>query len=249
MKSIEEFLSDLKRRQTSCSGALTSQQHNRRPVLPQAVRQAANRRWQIFPVYPLAKLNGNRDLLIGEATSDISRLEELAAEYPLCGWGVAVGPSSLCILEVSGAQGSDSLAALSREEGECLTLQARRGDTAWAFFRYPKGLVLRDSAKKLAAGLRMLGRGDSCALPPSGGSVYINPWAEVETVPTWLRELAFETPDTPPANTVPVPACPSRPVPCRPNTHFEKPHRGTRKGYPVFGQAGWRGGYRISRQR
>jgi hypothetical protein len=64
--------------------------------------------------------------------------------------------------------------------GECLTtLQAHHGDTAWAFFRWPKGLVLRATAKKLALGVSVLADVDSCVLVP-----FSNPWAETEAVPS-----------------------------------------------------------------
>ena len=248
MKSVEEFFADLERRQSSPSARLTFNHHDRSPV-PDAVRQAANRGWQIFPVSLLAKATGRPDLLIGEATSDLSRLEELATEYPGCDWRIAVGPSSLCILQLDGQLGRNAFAALSQVQGECLTLQAQRGDLSWAFFRWPKGLVLRSSAKNLASGVSMLGKGDSCVIPPSGGCVYLNPWAEIEAVPCWLRELAFETPDTPPRRVVPVPASLPRPAPCRSRAPFEKSDCGTEKGYPISGHAGWRGGYRISRRR
>jgi hypothetical protein len=231
------------------SAALTSSTNHRHSILPEEVRQAANLGWRIFPVSPLAKLMGNRDLLIGEATCDVSRLEEFAAEYPSCEWRVAVGPSSLCVLQVVGPEGRNSFAALSQDQGECLTLQSRRGETAWAFFRWPAGLVLRASAKKLAPGVRILADGDSCPVPPSGGCVYVNPWEGVQAVPCWLRELGFEAPDDPPGKAAPVPAPSHRPAPCRPAAHFPKPHRDTRKGYPICGQVPLARGYRISHRR
>jgi len=248
MRSIEEFLSEVARRKNSPSAAFTSDQWNRRSALPDAMRQAASRGWHVFPVSRLAKLMGNPDLLIGEASSNLSRLEELSAEYAPCEWRLAHGPSSLCVLELSGRQGSHAFAALSGQE-ECLTLQAQRADMACAFFGYPEPLVLRDSAKKLAPGLRMLGPDDSCTIPPCRGWFYINPWAEVEAVPKWLRELAFDAPDTPPAITVSVPVRSSRPAPCRSRQPFAKPPRTARNGYPVHDYAGWRAGFRISRRR
>jgi hypothetical protein len=240
---IEPFLKSL----SSPLAAFTSSTNHRHSILPEEVRQAANLGWRIFPVCPLAKLLGNRDLLIGEATCDVSRLEELAAEYPSCEWRVAVGPSSLCVLQVVGPEGRNSFAALSQEQGESLTLQSRRGDTAWAFFRWPAGLVLRASAKKLAPGVRILADGESCPIPPSGGCVYLNPWEEVQAVPCWLRELGFETPDDPPGKAAPVPAPPPCPAPCR-TAHSPKPHRNTRKGYPVCSKPPLARGYRISRR-
>ena len=83
MKSIEEFFSGLALRQSSSATSLPASRI-RPSVLPDAVRQAANRGWHIFPVSQLAKLTANPDLLIGEATAEIARLEELAAEYPSC---------------------------------------------------------------------------------------------------------------------------------------------------------------------
>lgn len=249
MRSIEDFFSDLERSQASPSTRLPFNRHNHRSPLPDTVRQVANRGWHIFPVSPLAKATGRPDLLISEATSDISRLEELAVGYSGCDWRVVLGPSSLCILEVDGPQGRDSLTALSREHPECLTLEARRGDAAWAFFRWPTGLALRRSAKKLATGVRILEPSDSCVIPPSRGSCFVNPGADVEAVPCWLRELAFETPDNPAGTTVPMPAPPPRPNPCRSRRLVQTPCHGAQKGYPVHGHAGWRGGFRITRRR
>jgi hypothetical protein len=212
------------------------------------VREAAARGLKLFPVSQLAKLT-NPDSLIAEATSDIFRLEELAdAAQPLWGYRLAVGPSGLCIWRVDGPMSRGSLSALVPDLDECLTLQARCGDAILALFKWPQGLVLRSSSRRLVTGVRILGDGDSCIIPPSGGCVWLNPWAEIEDLPYSLRDLAFETPDTPGGKAVTVPALSRRPTPCRSRAQFENPQRGVRKGYPICGQAGWRGGYRISRQ-
>ena len=225
----------------SPSTASTSSPGNLSLGLPEEVRRVANRGWHVFPVSALAKFTAQPDLLIGEATSEISRLDEFAAEYPLCGWRVAVGPSSLCILRLQGQEGRSSFVALSADQGECLTLQAHQGDTAWAFFRWPTGLVLRTSGTKLALGMRILRERDSCIIPPSSNCVFLNPWGEIDAIPSWLRELAFETPDSPPGIARPIPAFSPPPVPCRSKAHFGK-HRGVRKGYPTC-QTGLRGGF------
>jgi Bifunctional DNA primase/polymerase, N-terminal len=152
MESIEEFFSNLEH-PSSPSKRFTPTHHNDRSTLPDAVRQAANRGWKIFPLSMLAKAAARPDLLISEATSDLSRLEELAATYPGCDWRVAAGPSSLSILRLDGQLGRNAFRVLSREQGECLTLQAQRGDAGLAFFRRPAGLVLRNAAKELAPGV------------------------------------------------------------------------------------------------
>lgn len=172
--------------------------------LPTEVRQVANLGLSMFPVPFIAKLAGNPELMIGEATNEILRLEELAVEYPSCGWRIAIGPSSLCVLQLVGQVGKNSFAALSQDMEACLTLQFHRGDNAWVFFRQPVGLVLRTSAKILAPGVRVLIEGDSCPLPPASERASATSWAEIEAVPYWLRELAFETPDSPQAEAAPV---------------------------------------------
>jgi len=201
---------------TSPSTAFTSSTGNRPLTLPEEVRQAANRGWHVFPISPLAKFTAQPDLLFRCATCEVSRLDELAAAYPPCGWRVAVGPSSMCILQLEGEVGRNSFAALNQDQGECVTLQACQGDTAWAFFRWPTGLVLRTSGTKLAFGMRILRERDSCPIPPSSYCAYLNPWAEVDAIPSWLRDLAFETPDGPPRNAIPIPALSPRPVPVAP---------------------------------
>ncbi len=85
---------------SSPSAAFTSSPRNRPSTLPEEVRQAANLGLRIFPVSSFAKLTGNPDLMIEEATSEISRLEELATEYEFCcEYRVAVD-SSLCVLRI-----------------------------------------------------------------------------------------------------------------------------------------------------
>jgi hypothetical protein len=246
MTSVEEFFFQ-QYGPGSPSAAFPARQGADPSALHEAVRQAANRGWRVFPISPLAKFTGRHELLICEAISDIPRLEELAAEYPLCDWRVAIGPSSLCIVQLDGQEGRESFASLSQDQGECLTLQTHRGDTAWAFFQWPRGL--RASARKPPPGMRILGEDMSCIIPPSANCHYLNPAADVDAVPQWLRELAFEISDTPAGSAAPVPVIRPRPVPCRTTTHFSKPHRGVRKGYSVCDQAGWRRGFRVSRRR
>jgi len=248
MKSIEEFFSDLERR-GSLSARLSFNPRNHPSALPDAIREAANRGWKVFPWSMLAKATACPDLLLGEATSDLSRLEELAAEYPGCGWRVAAGPWSVCILQLDGQAGRNGFWSLSQEHGECHTLQAKRGDSASAFFRWPRGLQLRTSTKELITGVRILGEGEGCFIPSSAGCSYVNPWAEIEAVPCWLRELAFETPENPPGKALPVPAFSSRPPACRSRARVQKSTRAIRAGYSVHDQAGWHGQFRISRRR
>lgn len=169
MRSLEEFFRERNRR-TFPGLALNAKANHARFELHPDLRQAANRGLRIFPVTEIAKLTGQPDQLIGEATCDVSRLEELATEHPYCLWRVALGPSNVCVLLVDGFQGRASLATLSQHEEDPLTLCAQRGDTVWAFFRHPKGLQLRDSARKLAPAVAVLANGESCPTPPSAAA-------------------------------------------------------------------------------
>jgi hypothetical protein len=157
--------------------------------------------------------------------------------------------SSLCILQLCGPQGQNSFAALSHEQGDCLTLQSRRGDFAWAFFLWPRGLVLRKPGKELAPGMKMLRRNESCVIPPSGGAAYVNPWADPEAVPNWLRELAFEAQPSPAANALPAIAPSPRPNACRSRLPFQEPRTRTGNNHPFRNRAARHAEYRISCRR
>jgi len=237
---LEEFFSQLS---SSRPAAFNPHQCQDRPFLREEVRQAASLGLRIYPVSVLAKLK-NPDSLIGEATCEITRLEELATEYgsPCREWRVRVDPS-LCVLRVDGQVGRNSVSVLSQhDQEEHDTPQAYRGDTVWTFFRKPKGMLRRASVRKLASGVSLLSDGDSCPVPVSSERN-----SDIRAIPNWLRELAFEAPDTSPGTSAPVPASSPRPVPCRPAAHFLKPRKGARKCYPGCDHAGWRRG--ISRRR
>lgn len=233
----------------SPSAAFNSRHCNQDPL--EAARELAYQGLKLFPVSLAAKLAGDPDRWIAAATDDTTLLEEhSAAVKSVWGYRLALGPSGLCVLVLDGAVGRASFAALVPDLDGCLTLQARRGDVMYAFFRQPVGMKRVASARKLAPGVSLLGDGESCIVPPSGGAVWANPGAEIETLPYALRELlASEDPDSPPGRSMPVPKPSPRPVPCRSTVRFPLPHHGPRKGHPNCNQARWNGGYRIYRQR
>ncbi len=248
MRSLDDFFNEHNKRDFRGLAQTSATRRSRFELHPE-LRQAANRGLAIFPVPESARLTGQPEMLIGEATSQTSRLEELAAEHPNCSWRAALGPSKLCAMRIDGTLGRASLAARSRDEEDSFTLRAKSGDTVWAFFRYPVGLTLRSSAKKLVPGVSVLAIGESCPIPPSGTSTWLNPWAEIEAVPYWLRELAFESPNNSPGEAVPVRTLSPRPIPCRSALRSEKPHLRVQNGHPNCNQGGWGRGFRPSRRR
>lgn len=227
----------------SFSGAFNSRHFNQ--DLSDEVRELARMGLKLFPVSLAAKLAGDPNRWIDDATDDISLLDELSTA-PLWGYRLALGPSGLCALVLNGAVGRASFAALVPDLAECFTLQARRGDVLHAFFRQPAGMKRIVSVRKLAPGVSILGDCAGFDVPPTGGAAWINPGAEIETLPYALRELlGLEPPDSPPGRAMPAPK-PPRPVPCRSTVYFPQPDKAPRRGHPVCGQ---RGGYRISRRR
>ena len=248
MRSLEEFFNEHNKRDFRGLAQTSASRQSRFELHPE-LRQAANRGLAIFPVPESARLTGQPERLIGEATSQISRLEEFAAEHPTCSWRAALGLSKLCAMRIDGTLGRASVAARSRDEEDSFTLRARRGDTVWAFFRYPFGLTLRSSAKKLAPGVSVLAIGESCPIPPSCGSTWLNPWAEIEAVPFWLLELAFEPPSSPPGKALQVPSPSPRAGRFRFHEQPANPPHGPRKGYAICDQGGFHRGYRVCRRR
>jgi hypothetical protein len=240
---VEQFFS---RSAGSLTGAFNSRHFNQ--DLSDEVRELARMGLKLFPVGLSAKLVGDPDRLIAHATDDVSSLVELsAAAQPLWCYRVALGPSGLCVLVLDGAVGRASFAALVPDLAECFTLQARRGDVLYAFFRQPAGMKRVLSAKHLAPGVSILGDGESCSVPPFGATAWVDPHAEIETLPYVLRELLSSgDPDNSPGRAMPTPKPSPRPAPCRATVYFPQLDKAPRPGRQVFGQ---RGGFRISRRR
>lgn len=247
MKAPEERLSQFGR---SSRGAAFSPKRGKPLVsLRTAVQQATIRGLRIVPVPQIVQWTGKPELLVKEATLEITRLEELAAMYPLCAWRAAIGSSRLCVVRLEEPVGRAWFAAKSENQGDCRTLSDTRGATVWAIFRWPAGLVLRAPGKSLAPGVRILTDGDSFPIPPSRGCAWVNPWAEIEEVPHWLWTEAFVEPDSPPKRSAQAPTTLLRPLPCRSRTRVEKPHHSTRSGYSNCYQATWRWGWHVYRRR
>ena len=244
---LQQFLS---RRSGSLSGAFKARHFNQN--VSDEVRELAHRGLKLFPVSLAAKLNDCPDELISTATCDIATLEELsAAVLPLSGHRLAIGQSGLCIWRLDGRVGVTSFASIAPELDEYLTtLQARCGDATYALFWQPTGMKRIIAPRKLAPAVTVLGTEAGFDVPPAGAAVWVNPGAEIETLPFVLRELlASEPPDSPPGRVMPAPKPSPRPFPCRSTVRFPQPNRSLRKGHPTCNQARWNGGYRIYRQR
>jgi hypothetical protein len=180
----------------SFSEAFKSRHYNQ--DFPDGVRELAHRGPKLFPVSLSAKLVGDPDRLIAGATDDVPLLEDLsAAALPLWGYRRAISKPGLCVWRLDGLVGRSSYASLAPDLDESFTtLQARRGDAVYAFFRQPFGMKRTAAARELPPSASILGDCAGLDVPPTGGTVWVNPGAEVEALPYILRELIASAPRT-----------------------------------------------------
>jgi hypothetical protein len=159
------------------------------------IESLAMRGWRLLP----CAARGKAALLKGWpalASSDVATIREWAAQFQECNWGIATGPGSrVFVLDVDGAEGSDSLAVLESKHGPLpltLTSLTGRGEHRW--FNYPTSCEVRGSAGKLGRGLDVRGAGGYVIVPPSIHESrrpyqWIDPEQEIEDAPRWLFDL------------------------------------------------------------
>jgi hypothetical protein len=159
------------------------------------VLRIAQHGWRLFPVRPRAK-----EPLVADwphqATNEERRLQFWLNRFPVCNWGVAIGPESgMFVLDVDGENGLRAIVDL--EHRGCMlpeTLMTRTGRGTHAYLKWPaNGALIRNSAGKLAPGLDLRGAGGYAIVPPSvhpSGATYafIDENAQIAAAPGWLLE-------------------------------------------------------------
>jgi hypothetical protein len=164
------------------------------PLETEAISNLAERNWRLFPV----RARGKQPLINdwpGQATTDRAHLAFWAKRFPGCNWGVATGPESgIFVLDVDGEEGLAAVMEFQRS-GRALpqTLTAQTGKGSHAYFSWPVGLHLRNSASKLAHSLDVRAAGGYVVVPPSvhpTGTPYkfIDEKFPVAPAPEWLLE-------------------------------------------------------------
>jgi hypothetical protein len=98
MIQAKQFLKDHALRLKRIDPPQAADHPNSHAVLPQEIRDAAKRGWQIFPILSGSLLASNADALADTATSDISILEGLPSNYPGCRFGLRTGPNSAVLV-------------------------------------------------------------------------------------------------------------------------------------------------------
>jgi Bifunctional DNA primase/polymerase, N-terminal len=164
--------------------------------------QYARLGWRVHPCRPGEKL----PIFKGwpeRATTDPTLIGRWWGRTPEANIGVATGSSSgIFVLDVDGPEGERALVDLERRHGpmpDLYPMQWTGSGTGWqAFFVYPEGRTIRNSAGRLGAKLDTRGEGGYIVVPPSlhpSGNRYR--WAlergpaliPPEPAPPWLVEL------------------------------------------------------------
>lgn len=168
-------------------------------AVPLSVRSAAQRGWQIFPIYARSKYEMGEATMIAQATSDRVQLEEWANQQSSCGWGVATGHSSgVLAVEMKGAEGIGAFTflVLDNEYDEmmqhALISQAGYGEaeTIYVYFCWPADVDMCHQLRgTIAPGLRLHGEGDY-ALLPTHVSGMSHGWLDADLLvpPQWLLD-------------------------------------------------------------
>jgi hypothetical protein len=163
-------------------------------MLTPEIAAAAARGWRLLPV----QAHGKKPLVVGwpkTATNSPERLEAWTAQFPGCNWGMATGSGSgVFVLDVDGEPGISALHAFY-ERGRRLpdTLSVSTGRGTHHYFRWPVGKSISNSARKLAEGLDIRGRGGYVVIPPSVHSngtqyAFLHPNMPIADAPEWLLQ-------------------------------------------------------------
>jgi len=168
--------------------------------LGQAAIAYARRGWHVFPCQPRAKQPATRHGC-RDATNELEQVARWWQQMPSANIAVATGPASgVWVLDVDAPDGIASLRELEQRYGKLPpTLTQRTGGGGMQlFWRWP-GRDIRNSARRLGAGLDVRGVGGYAIAPPSthpSGARYA--WlpgpTEPADAPTWLLELLAERP-------------------------------------------------------
>jgi hypothetical protein len=158
--------------------------------------------WRVHPCRPGEKLP-ILEKWQERATRDVTLIERWWGRTPDANIAVATGPGSgVFVLDVDGPEGERALVDLERRHGplpEWYPMQWTGSGRGWqAFFAWPEGREIRNSAGRLRPKIDVRGDGGFVVLPPSrhpSGNLYA--WATdrepfgipPEPAPNWLLDL------------------------------------------------------------
>ena len=154
--------------------------------------------WRLLPCAERGKKALIRDWP-RRASCDADVIRKWAREHEGCNWAVLCGADSgVWVLDIDGEPGNASLRSLVEQHGEewtrTLAVTTERGQHF--YFAYPPGTTIKNSTRKLGAGLDVRGEGGYALVPPSihsSGARYewtspLNGFAPA-SAPAWLLEM------------------------------------------------------------
>jgi Bifunctional DNA primase/polymerase, N-terminal len=171
-------------------------------ALLEAAMRYARLGWHIHPCRPGEKLP-ILERWHERATAESTLLERWWGRTPDANVAVATGPGSgIFVLDVDGPEGERALVELERRHGpmpEFYPMQWTGSGRGWqAFFAWPEGRNIRNSAGRLGPKLDTRGEGGFVVLPPSvhpsggryGWATDRDPWElPPEFAPDWFLDL------------------------------------------------------------
>lgn len=171
MKSVEEFLREIERPETSVTLPHPPPlDHTCNCSLPLEVLRVSNHlKWRLFPVQ--RGMYGTQKALLKDATSDQEQLEKLAAEHPGCPFALATGRASgVFSIEIKGELGRNALRDLAWDDWDWwqqTLLMSNGDDVGYGFFRWPAEFSMQMASKQIAPGLCLRGENDFVLIPPA----------------------------------------------------------------------------------
>ena len=172
---------------------LVMSEHNPNSAeLQEIIRQGG----KVFPV----KSRGKEPLICGwpeQASNDPAVIAGWTAEFPGCNWGLASAEGGRFIVDIDGPGGEKWLEKQIETRGVewTNTQQVATARGVHYHFKWPAGVVIRNSTAKIAAGVDIRGQGGYGLIPPSvheTGTAYVwrtDPSQRLAPAPAWLLEL------------------------------------------------------------
>jgi putative DNA primase/helicase len=168
-------------------------------MVPETIMQLAASGAQLFPLAARSKAPAVR--WQDQASSDAAKLQQLAAQFPACNWGMVTGArSGIWVLDLDGLEGAEWFARMLAEHDWPDTRTTRTKDGTHLYYACvsERSAAIRCSAGKIAPGVDVRGEGGYVVVPPSThpeGPQYqwiTAPNHPIAEAPSWLEQLALD---------------------------------------------------------
>jgi hypothetical protein len=157
----------------------------------------------VFPIRPGSSRFAIKQSL-WPATTEIAAIRQMAADYPECAFGLAMGGKVFAI-RMDGDFGVEQFHSMAQyamfttgDNGDWTTRFLHGDNTTWALYLSP-GFRERRPRPSLGQGLSIVSKGGWVPAPGVDSSRtryrYLNPQVRIAEAPRFVAGLAFEVPD------------------------------------------------------